>query len=97
MALTWDDRSRKDPLGEAVSVSYSAQVPHWGEASIQSHIRHPGELFLNCPALGIDMHPLGQAILLDALNPAEMVLLRTLKEHAVWYLEAMVTIGSVEG
>lgn len=97
MALTWDDRSRKDQSGKVVSQSYRAEVPHWGEASVHSHIHHPGEMFLDCLALGIDMHPLGRVEPLDALNPAEMVLLRTLKEHAVWCLEAMVTIGSVEG
>ena len=34
--------------------------------SIHPHIHHPGELFLNCPALGIDMHPLGQVLAEDA-------------------------------
>lgn len=97
MALTWDDRSRKNQSGKVVSQSYRAEVPHWGEASVHSHIHHPGEIFLDCLALGIDMHPLGRVEPLDALNPAEMVLLRTLKEHAVWCLEAMVSIGGAEG
>ena len=97
MALIWDDKSRKDHSGQLVSVSYRAQVPHWGEASIHSHIHHPGELFLDCLALGIEMHPLGRVDLMDALNPAERELLRTLKEHAVWCLEAMAAIGNPEG
>jgi len=54
-------------------------------------------MFLDCPALGVDMHPLGQIGATEALNPAERVLMRTLKEHAVRCLEAMVVIGSPEG
>lgn len=96
MALTWDNSSRKDQSGKVVSESYRARLPHWGEASVHPHIYHPGEMFLDCPALSIDMHPLGRVEPLDALNPAEMVLLRTLKEHAVWCLEAMVSISGAE-
>lgn len=40
---------------------------------------------------------LGRLDAIDALNPAERVLLETLKEHAVWCLEAMVVIGDPEG
>ena len=97
MALTWNDRSRKDHSGKAASESYRAKVPHWGEASVHPHIHHPGEMFLDCAALGIDMHPLGQIGAMEALNPAERVLMQTLKEHAVWCLEAMAVIGSPEG
>ena len=89
--LDWD----KDQT--EISESYKAQVPHWGEASVHPCIRHPGEMFLDCPALGVEMHPLGRAAAIDALNPAERALLRTLKEHAVRCLEAMVVIGSPEG
>ena len=97
MALTWNDSSRKDQSGAVASRSYRAKIPNWGEASVHPHIHHPGEVFLNCPALGIDMHPLGQIAPMDALNPAERVLMQTLKEHAVWCLEAMMAIGSAEG
>lgn len=97
MALTWDDRSRRDQSGKVVSQGYRAQVPYWGEASVHPHIHHPGEMFLDCLALGIDMHPLGRVAAMDALNPAERVLMRTLKEHAVWCLEAMAAVGSPEG
>lgn len=97
MALTWNDRSKKDQSSKVVSESYRAQLPHWGEASVHPHIHHPGEMFLNCPALGIDMHPLGRIGAMEALNPAERVLMRTLKEHAVWCLDAMEAIGSPEG
>ena len=97
MALTWNDSSRKDQSGKVVSQSYRAQVPGWGEASVHPHIHHPGEMFLDCPALGIDMHPLGQTGAMEALNPAERFLMQTLKEHAVQCLEAMVIIGSPEG
>ena len=90
--LTWD----KDQTGTVVSEGYKAQVPQWGEASVHPHIRHPGEMFLDCLALGIDAHPLGRTDAIDALNPAERVLMRTLKEHAVRCLEAMVVIGSPE-
>lgn len=48
MALTWDDKSRKDHSGRVASESYRAQVPHWGEASVHPHIHHPGEMFLDC-------------------------------------------------
>ena len=96
MALTWSDKSRRDHSGKVVSTSYRAQIPHWGEASIHPHIHHPGELFLDCPALGIDMHPLGQLLAEDAWDPAEAVLMRALKEHGVWCLEAMAVIGSPE-
>ena len=95
--LTWDDNTRKDQSGKVVSAGYRAEIPHWGTASVHPHIHHPGETFLNCPALGIDMHPLGQITPMDALNPAERVLMQTLKEHAVWCLEAMMAIGSAEG
>ena len=94
--LTWDKNTRKDRSGAVVSEGYKAQVPHWGEASVHPHIHHPGEMFLDCPALGIDMHPLGKVDAIDALTPAERVLLQTLKEHAVRCLEAMVVIGSPE-
>lgn len=96
MALTWDDKSRKDHSGKVASESYKAQVPHWGEASVHPHIHHPGEMFLTCPALGVDMYSLGRIGAMEALNPAERVLMRTLKEHAVRCLEAMVAIGSPE-
>lgn len=97
MALAWDKTTWKDQSGAVVSESYEAQVLHWGEASVHPHIHHPGEMFLDCPALGIEMHPLGKTDAVEALNPAERVLLRTLKEHAVRCLEAMVVIGDPEG
>ncbi len=96
MALTWDDKSRKDHSGKVVSVSYKAQVPHWGEASVHPHIHYPGAMFLDCPGLGIEMHSLGQVAALDALNPAEAVLLRRLEQYGIWCLEAMAAIGSAE-
>lgn len=40
------------------------------------------------------MHPLGEVETIDAMNPAEMVLLRALEQRTVWCLEAMVAIGS---
>ncbi len=97
MALTWNENNRKDQSGKVVSQSYRAQVPGWGEASIHPHIHYPGEMFLDCFALGIEMHSLGQTGAMEALNPAERVLMRTLKEHAVRCLEAMVVIGNPEG
>ena len=60
MALTWNDRTRRAQSGQAASESYQAEVPHWGEASVHTHIHHPGEVFLECHALGIEMHPLGR-------------------------------------
>ena len=97
MALAWDNKSRKDQSGKVISESYRAQVPQWGEASVHPYIHYPGEMFLDCPVLGIEMHSLGKIDATDALNPAERVLLRTLKDHAVRCLEAMVIIGDPEG
>ena len=94
--LTWNKDVWKDRAGTVVSESYKAQVPQWGEASVHPHIHHPGEMFLDCPALNIEMHPLGKVDAVDALNPAERALLQTLKEHAVRCLEAMIVIGSPE-
>lgn len=96
MALTWNDKGRRDHSGKVASESYRTQIPYWGEASVHPHIHHPGEMFLDCLALGIDMHPLGQIGAMEALNPAERVLMQTLKEHAVRCLEAMAAIGSPE-
>ena len=95
--LTWDKNIQKDQAGTVVSEGYKAQVPQWGEASVRSRIHHPGEMVLDCLALGIDTHPLGRIEPIDALNPAERVLLWTLKDHAVRCLEAMVAIGNPEG
>ena len=58
--LTWNENTRRDHSGKVVSAGYKATLPHWGETSIHPHIHHPGELFLSCHGLGIDMHPLGQ-------------------------------------
>ena len=96
MALNWDEDIRKDQSGQVVAESYRAQIPHWGEACVHTHIYYPGEMFLECHALSIKMHSLGQVEELDALDPAEAVLMRTLKEHAVWCLEAMAAIGGAE-
>ena len=95
--LVWDKDVRNDQAETVASESYKAQVPHWGEASVHPHIHHPGEMFLDCLALGIDAYPLGRLDAIDALNHAERVLLRTLKEHAIRCLEAMVVIGNPEG
>ena len=94
--LTWDDNTRKDQSGKVVSAGYRAEIPHWGTASVHPHIHHHGEMFLDCPALGIDMHPLGQVGAMEALNPAERALMRALKEHGIQCLEAMAIIGSPE-
>ena len=40
--LTWDDTPQKDQKGTVLSVSYKADIPHWGKASIHPHIHHPG-------------------------------------------------------
>ena len=95
--LDWVESTCGDHAGKVAKVSYTAQIPHWGRASIHPHIHHPGELFLDCPALGIDMHPLGEVVAEDAWDPASAVLMRTLRDHGVWCLEAMAAIGSVEG
>ena len=94
--LTWNKKVQEDQAGTLLSKSYRTQIPHWGEANVHPHIHHPGEMFLDCPTLDINMHPLGQGVPTDALKPAEAVLMRTLEQHAVWCLEAMAVIGSAE-
>ena len=79
--LTWDDKPEKDLSGKILSMTYMARIPHWGEARIHPHIHHPGEMFLDCPALGIETHPLGRACAIDAMLPAERALLAALKER----------------
>jgi len=95
--LTWDDEPRKDQTGKVISVSYRACIPHWGEASIHPHIDHPGEMFLDCAGLGIEMHSLGRVTAEDTLNPAERVLMKALEQRGIWCLEALVAIGTPEG
>lgn len=94
--LNWDEDIRKGPSGRVVRECYRAQIPHWGEACVHTHIHHPGEMFLECHALGIEMHPLGQVEELDALEPAETVLLRTLGQYGIWCFEAMTAISCLE-
>ena len=86
--LTWNDKIQKDQTGKVLSVSYTASIPHWGEASIHPDVHHPGEMFLTCPELDIKMHLLGKVLTedivdsaKDAINPAEaaLVLLPRLK------------------
>ena len=74
-------------------MSYKADIPHWGKASIHPHIHHPGEMFLDCPELGIRMHPLGRVFALDAITPAEQMLMKTLEQRGIWCLEALAAIG----
>ena len=101
--LTWDDKLQKDQNGKVLSVGYTADIPHWGEASIHPHIQHPGEMFLDCPGLGIKMHPLGKLLTedtidsaKDAITPAERTLMKALEQRGNWCLEALVAIGSPE-
>ena len=101
--LTWDDKIQKDQDGKVLSVSYTADIPHWGEASIHPHIHHPGEMFLDCPGLGIKMHPLGKVLTEDTVNsakdaitPAERTLMKALEQRGNWCLEALVAIGIPE-
>ena len=94
--LTWDDKPQKDQDGKVLSVSYTADIPHWGEASVHPHIHHPGEMFLDCAELGIEMHPLGKVAAMDSLTPAERALMKALEQRGNWCLEALVAIGIPE-
>lgn len=96
MALTWDDKLRRDEAGNILGVGYTAHIPHWGEARIYPHIHHPGEMFLDCLALGIDTYPLGRVTAEDTLSPAERVLMKTLEQYGIWCVEALVAIGTPE-
>ncbi len=101
--LTWNDKPQKDQAGKILSVSYKADIPHWGEASIHPHIHHPGEMFLTCPGLDIKMHPLGKVLTediidsaKDAITPAEAALVKALEQRGVWCLEALAAICVAE-
>lgn len=101
--LTWNDTPQKDQTGKVLSVSYKAQIPHWGEASIHPHIHHPGEMLLTCPGLDIKMHPLGKVLTedvvdsaKDAINLAETALVKALEQRGIWCLEALAAICAVE-
>lgn len=101
--LTWYDTPQKDQAGNVLSVSYKADIPHWGKASIHPHIHHPGEMFLDCPGLGIKMHPLGTVLTeniidsaKDAINPAEAALVKALEQRGIWCLETLAAIGIPE-
>ncbi len=94
--LTWDNKPQKDQTGKVLSVSYKTQIPHWGVASIHPHIHSPGEMFLDCPGLGIKMHPLGQVFAEDAITPAERTLMKALEQRGIWCLEALTAIGIPE-
>lgn len=94
--LTWNDKPQKDRSGKVLSVSYKTDLPHWGVASIHPHIHHPGEMFLDCAGLGIEMHPLGKVFAEDAITPAERALIKALEQRGIWSLEALVVIGYPE-
>lgn len=91
MALTWENRDKKDRSGKVISESYRTQLPHWGEASVHPHIHYPG-LFLTCDSLGIEMHPLGTLTLEDAVNSAEAELERALKQYIAWCGEGLAAL-----
>ena len=94
--LTWHDTPQKDQTGKVLSVSYKADIPHWGIASIHPHIHHPGEMFLDCPGLEIEMHPLGRVTAEDTITPAERALMKALEQRGIWCLEALVALGFPE-
>lgn len=94
--LTWDDKPQDVQSGKVPGISYTARLPHWGEAKVHPHIHHPGEMFLDCPGLGIEMYPLGKVSGMDALNPAERALMKALEQHGIWCLEALTVIGIPE-
>ena len=94
--LTWYDEPQRDLAGNTLGVSYIAQIPHWGEARIHPLKHHPGEAFLDCPALGIEMYSLGAVTEGDTMNPAETVLMKALEQRGIWCLEALTAIGLPE-
>lgn len=94
--LTWNDTPQKDQEGKVLSVSYKAEIPHWGEASIYPHIHHSGEMLLECPGLEIKEHSLGQVFAEDAITPAERALMKALEQRGIWCLEALAAIGLPE-
>lgn len=80
--LQWTKRMRAGQRGIPDSETLFANLPGWGEAVICPHFHHPGKLFLQCPALGIDMRPLGQLTLEGAIELAEAMMTKTLEWHA---------------
>ena len=85
--LTWNDMPQKDQEGKVLSVSYKADIPHWGKASIHPHIHCPGE---------IKAHSLGKVFAEDAITPAERALMKALEQRGIWCLEALAAIGLPE-
>lgn len=81
--LKWSKHTKKNQSGTPVSESLGAELPSWGEASIHTHIHYPGEVFLRCSGLGIDMHSLGKLTLEEAVKPAEEMMTKTLERYAV--------------
>ena len=94
--LTWNDTPQKDQTGKVLSVSYKADIPHWGKASIHPHIHCLGEMLLYCPGLEIKEHSLGQVFAEDAITPAERALMKALEQRGIWCLEALAAIGLPE-
>lgn len=94
--LKWVKNTRRSQGGAVSSESLRADLPGWGEASIHPHIHHPGELFLNCPGLGIDMHPLGQTTLEKAVPPAQAVMRQALERYAAACQEGLAAIGTTD-
>lgn len=87
--LAWTKQTRKDQTGKVICESLLAELPGWGRVSIHTHIHYPGGLFLDCDSLGIEMHPLGQAALDDAIQPAEAKLEQALEQYAAWCREGL--------
>lgn len=90
--LTWSKICRRSYGGTVIRESLKTVLPGWGEASIHSHIHYPGELFLTCDSLGIEMYPLGQISLEDAPKPAEAELERVVRQYAAWCEEALTAL-----
>ena len=87
--LKWTKITRKQYGGTSVSTSYTADLPGWGRVTVHPRIHCPGEMFLTCDSLGIEMHPLGQTAPEDALKPAETELVRMLVQYVTWCAEAL--------
>lgn len=90
--LEWTKITRRQYGGTSVSTSYTTNLPGWGRVTVHPCVHCPGELYLTCDSLGIEMYPLGQTAPEDALKPAEAELVRMLIQYVTWCAEALSAI-----
>ena len=92
--LIWTKRIRGSQKDQPIRVRYETDLPGWGRACVHSYVHAPGEMFLTCDSLGIELHSLGEIAPEDAIKPAEAELERMLIQYVTWCAEALTAIHS---